>query len=472
MSLSADAALSAAVFLPLSGALAVALMPRAGVALALSVCWANAALVLALHPLIGATTALGGWAAPLGIGLRLDGLAWPFLALTAAVMALTTSGAGARAFLGRPGAAALWLFLLSGLNALFLSADAFNLYVALEIVSLAAVAITALGGAAAAAAAPALRYLIVGLGGSLLYLAGVAVLYRATGALDLGLLAAAGLEGPALAAPLALATVGLLMKAGVAPFHFWLPPAHGAAAPAASAVLSGVVVKAALYLLLRLWTETAPAGALAAAEPAFRVLGVAALAAGALGAARATRLKTVIAYSTVLQVGYVVLALGFAAQTPLAVKAAVAFVIAHGLAKAGVFIAAGSFRAANGHDRIDELTDPGPRLGPAKAAAALGAVALMGLPPSGGFLAKWTLAEAALLRGHWWMAPLLVGGAILTSLKMVRVADGLIRPRPEGAPPPPADVPRGWGALALAAAAMAAGFAGPALHAMIVEAAP
>ncbi len=470
MSLSADAALSAAVFLPLSGALAVALMPRAGVALALSVCWANAALVLALHPLIGAATALGGWAAPLGIGLRLDGLAWPFLALTAAVMALTTSGAGARAFLGRPGAAALWLFLLSGLNALFLSADAFNLYVALEIVSLAAVALTALGGAAAAA--PALRYLFVGLGGSLLYLAGVAVLYRATGALDLGLLAAAGLEGPALAAPLALPTVGVLLKAGVAPFQFWLPPAHGGAAPAASAVLSGVVVKAALYLLLRLWTETAPAAALAAAEPAFRVLGVAALAAGALGAARATRLKTVIANSTVLQVGYVVLALGFAAQTPLAVKAAAAFVIAHGLAKAGVFIAAGSFRAANGHDRIDELADPGPRLGPAKAAVALGAVALMGLPPSGGFLAKWTLAEAALLRGHWWVAPLLVVGAILTSLKMVRVADGLIRPRPEGAPPPPADVPRGWSALALAAAAMAAGFAGPALHAMIVEAAP
>jgi formate hydrogenlyase subunit 3/multisubunit Na+/H+ antiporter MnhD subunit len=442
----------------------------AAAAIALVACWANLALAIALHGLIGQSAALGGWAAPLGIGLRLDGLAWPFLALTAVVMALTTAGAGARAFLAAPGAAALWLLLLAGLNALFLSADVFNLFVALEIVSLSAVAITALGGAKAAE--PALRYLFVGLGGSLLYLAGVALLYRATGVLDLSLLAAAGLDGPVLAAPLALMTVGLLMKAGVAPFHFWLPPAHGAAAPAASAVLSGVVVKGALYLLLRLWTETAPSETLAAAEPVFRLFGLAALAAGAVGAVRATRLKALIAYSTVGQVGYVVLALGFAAETPLALKAAVAFVIAHGLAKAGVFVAAGTLRAANGHDRIDDLADPGARFGPAKAAVALGAIALMGLPPSGGFLAKWTLAEAALLRGHWWMAPLLVSGAILTSLKMVRLADGLIRTPPPGAPAPAADIPRGWSALALATLAMAAGFAGPELQSLIVEGGP
>ena len=470
MILPADAALSAAVALPLLGALAAFAAPRAAVGIAIAFCWANLALAAALHGMTGAETPLGGWAAPLGIGLRVDGLAWPFIALTAAVMALTASGGGARAFLAKPGAAALWLFLLAGLNALFLSADAFNLYIALEIVSLSAVAITALAGAAAAG--PALRYLFVGLGGSLLYLAGVAVLYRATGTLDLGMLSAAGLAGPALAASLALMTAGLLMKAGVAPFHFWLPPAHGAASPAASAVLSGVVVKGALYLLLRLWTETAPAGALAGAEPVFRALGLAALAAGALGATRATRLKTVIAYSTVLQVGYVVLALGFAAETPLAVKAAIGFVIAHGLAKAGVFVAAGSIRAANGHDRIDELADPGPRLGPAKGAVALGAIALMGLPPSGGFLAKWTLAEAALLRGHWWVAPMLVGGAILTSLKMVRIADGLVRTPAPDAPPPPSDIPRGWSALALAALALAAGFAGPELDRLVLETAP
>ena len=227
-------------------------------------------------------------------------------------------------------------------------------------------------------------------------------------------------------------------------------------------------MKAALYLLLRFWTDIAPDPALAAAEPAFRALGLAALAAGAVGAVRAARLKTLVAYSTVGQIGYVVFALGFAAETPLALKAAVAFVIAHGLAKAGVFVAAGAIRAANGHDRIDELADPGRRLGPAKGAVALGALALMGLPPSGGFLAKWTLAEAALGRGQWWVAPLLVTGAIVTSLKMLRLVEGLMRTRPAGAAPPPPDLPRGWSALALAALAVAAGFAGPTLQALIV----
>jgi multicomponent Na+:H+ antiporter subunit D len=472
MTPSPDTALVVAIALPLGGALLAMATPRQASRLALGGAWANALVVLALYGAVGQQTALGGWPAPLGIGLRLDGLSWPFLALAGAVMALVASHGGARRFLDAPGAGALWLFLIAGLNALFLAADSFNIYVALEIVSLAAVALTALGGPKATR--PALRYLFVGLAGSLLYLTGVALLYRFTGALDLGLVAGAGLAGPALAAPLGLMTAGLLMKAGVAPFHFWLPPAHGAAAPAASAVLSGVVVKAALYLLLRLWTEVAPAEALAAVEPLFRGLGILALGLGALGALRAVRLKAVIAFSTVAQIGYVTLALGFAAATPLAVKAAVAFVIAHGLAKAGVFLAAGVLRDANGHDRLDALADPGPRFGPAKAAIGLGAMALMGLPPSGGFLAKWTLAEAALARGAFWVAPLLVGGAVLTGIYMLRLVNGVVR-APDGAAPegaPPETIPRGWSAFALGGAALAAGFAGPALETLLLGGAP
>jgi formate hydrogenlyase subunit 3/multisubunit Na+/H+ antiporter MnhD subunit len=461
-----DAALVAGFALPIMASLAAFAAPRAGAAIAVGACWLNAGLALAMAQMIGAQTDLGGWAPPLGIRLRLDGLAWPFIMLTATAFALTATAAVGRAFLGRPGVAPLWLGLLGGLNALFLSADLFNLYVAIEVVSLAAVALTALGGAAASA--PALRYLFVGLGGSVMYLAAVAMLYRATGALDLDLIAASGVTGPALAVPLALASVGLLMKAGLAPFHFWLPPAHAGAAPAASALLSGVVVKAALYVLLRLWTEAAPTAALAAAEPVFRALGVIALGMGAVAALRATRLKALIAASTVAQLGYVSLALGFAAGTPLALKAAVAFILAHGLAKAGVFLAAESLKRGNGHDRLDELTDPGRLLGPAKAAIAMGAVALMGLPPSGGFLAKWTLAEAALGRGHWWMAPLLVAGAVLTGVYMLRLVHATLRTpqRPDG------DAPRGWSALTLGALAILAGFSGPLLERLLIGGAP
>ncbi len=466
MMLAPDAALVAAFALPLSASLAAFALPRAGAAVAIGAGWLNAALALSMAQAIGIHADLGGWAPPLGIRLRLDGMAWPFVMLTATAFALTSTSAVGRGFLSRPGVAPLWLGLLAGLNALFLSADLFNLYVAMEVVSLAAVALTALGGAAASG--PALRYLFFGLCGSVSYLAAVALLYRATGVLDVALIGAAGLTGPALAVPLTLASIGLLMKAGVAPFHFWLPPAHAEAAPAASALLSGVVVKAALYVLLRLWTEVAPAASLAAAEPVFRTLGVIALGTGAVAALRATRLKALIAASTVAQLGYVSLALGFAADEPLAIKAAVAFILAHGLAKAGVFLAAESLKRGNGHDRLDELTDPGRLLGPAKAAIALGAVALMGLPPSGGFLAKWTLAEAALGRGHWWMAPLLVLGAVLTGVYMLRLVNATLRTpqRPDG------DAPRGWSALALGALAVLAGFSGPMLDGLLVGPAP
>jgi formate hydrogenlyase subunit 3/multisubunit Na+/H+ antiporter MnhD subunit len=248
------------------------------------------------------------------------------------------------------------------------------------------------------------------------------------------------------------------------PFHFWLPPAHGAAAPAASALLSGIVVKAALYVLIRLWTEVAPPEVLAAAAPGFRALGVLALGVGALGAFRATRLKALIAFSTVAQIGYVPLALGFAGGQPLALKAAVAFMLAHGLAKGAIFLAADGVRRANGHDRLDDLADPGARLGPTKGAMALGIVALMGLPPSGGFLAKWTLAEAALQQGHWWVAPLMAAAAVLSGLYMLRLGATLMR-TPVC---PPSDAPRGWSALALAAAAMAVGFSGPLLQELLV----
>ncbi|TVQ55071.1 MAG: hypothetical protein EA355_10685 [Rhodobacteraceae bacterium] len=464
---SPDAALAALFVLPLTGALAAFAAPRAAAALAIGVSWANAALVGGLYGMVGARIALGGHAAPLGVALRLDGLAWPFLALAGALFAFAASATAGRALLAKPGAAALWLTLLAGLNALFVSADAFNLYITLEVVSLAAVALTALGGPAAGA--PALRYLFVSLGGSIFYLAGVAFFYRATGALDIGLIGAAGLSGPALAAPLALTTLGLLLKAGAAPFHFWLPPAHAAAAPAASALLSGVVVKAALYVLIRLWTDAAPPEALDAAAPVFRVLGLAALGVGALGAFRATRLKALIAFSTVAQIGYAPLALGFAAGSPLAVQALVAFMAAHGLAKGAIFLAADGLRRANGHDALDSLADPGSRLGPTKGAIGLGVVALMGLPPSGGFLAKWTLAEAATAQGHWWMAPLLAGAAVLTGVYMLRLVSALVR-APACAD---GDAPRGWSALALAVAAVALGFSGPMLSAlMLAEAAP
>ena len=460
-----EAVPAALVLLPLAAAPATPPRPGAGAAVAVVASWANLALVGLAAGAIGAETWIAGWSAPLGIGLRLDGLAWAFLAFSALVFAVAASAG--RATLAEDGAATLWATLIAGVNAILLGADLFNLYVGLEVVSLAAAGLAVVGAGAAAAGA-ALRYLFVGLGGSLLYLMGVAVIYRAAGALDIGVVAAAGPPAPALAAAMALATAGLLLKSGVAPFHFWLPPAHGSAAPAISAALSAVVVKTGIYVLARLWLELAPAAALAAAAPLLQALGVLAVVTGGVAALRAARLKTLIAYSTVAQLGYLTLALGCAARAPGAALAFVAFAAAHALAKSGLFLAAGDIAEACGHDEIARLADPGAACGPAKAAVAISAGVLAGLPPTGGFLAKWTLAQAAAAAGDWWVAPFLVAAGLLTAAYMARLATAMMRAPPGDAPPPAPGPVRGRGALVLGLAGLALGFLGAPL-ALLVE---
>ncbi|PJF34113.1 MAG: oxidoreductase, partial [Candidatus Thermofonsia Clade 1 bacterium] len=136
----------------------------------------------------------------------------------------------------------------------FLSGDVFNLYVTLELLGFSAVALTALAGKPNVLKA-AMRYLIISLSGSLMYLMGVAFLYGGFGALDIAQLNSLTRETPALAVAAALMTAGLAMKTALFPLHFWLPPAHANAAAPVSALLSALVVKGSFYILLRLWLE-------------------------------------------------------------------------------------------------------------------------------------------------------------------------------------------------------------------------
>ncbi len=206
--------------------------------------------------------AVGGWGAPLGIELHADGLSLLMLAATALVgLAVSVYSTG---YFGREQASRfwpLWLLLLGALNALFLSADIFNLYVTLELMGLAAVSLTALTGSRNALGG-AMRYLLATLLGSLLYLLGVALLYHGFGSVDIALLAARVEAVPVAWAALGLMTAGLLLKTALFPMHFWLPPAHASAPAPVSALLSALVVKASFYILLRLWlTVFAPLGA-------------------------------------------------------------------------------------------------------------------------------------------------------------------------------------------------------------------
>lgn len=458
--------------LPLAAAMLAVVFGRHGPAIAVIALAGMTAAIATLALTVArdgvATLEAGGWPAPLGIALQADGIACAFLSMTALVMAGVV--AQARVHFGSPvselrAAWAFWplsLLLWSALNVTFLSRDLFNLYVGLELMSLAAVALVAIEGKAATLAA-ALRYMLVALLGSLLYLLGVVLLYSAHGALDIPHIAER-VPAPADLLAVALMTAGLAAKMALFPFHGWLPPAHSGAPAPASALLSALVPKAAFVILMRLWFEAVPDLASAAILTLMGALGAAAILHGSVMALQQERLKLVIAYSTVAQIGYLLLVFplagGESAAQPWAAGAwtGVMFhALSHGLAKAAMFLCAGLWMTSLGHDRIEGLGGLARATPMAAFAFGLAAITLMGLPPSGGFTAKYLLLTSALASGQWVWAVVLLLGGLLTAAYLYRPLAATFEQADE-APPP---VPRAQQAvpLALAGAAILLGIA-------------
>ncbi len=410
------------ILLPLGGALACFLLPRRavilGLASALGVVVCVAALGWQLLEQGAQRYTLGGWGAPLGIDLYADGLSLLML-VAAAVVGLGISVYSSGYFEPKQSAVfwPLWLFLWTALNALFLSADIFNLYVTLELLGLAAVSLVALAGGADALTS-AMRYLLVNLLGSLFYLLGVALLYHSLGSVDIAILAQRMEPSPAVWTAMGLMSAGLLLKTALFPLHFWLPPAHASAPAPVSAMLSALVVKASFYILLRLWLEIFPLTDSALGQ-LFGLLGATAVIWGGLQALRQTRLKMLIAYSTVAQIGYLFLA--FPLGTVTAWKGALYLLLSHALAKAAMFMAAGNILHFSGHDRIADLDRVAQRLPLTLTAFALAGVSIMGLPPSGGFIGKWMLLDAALRTGQWWWVVILILGGLLAAAYVFKV---------------------------------------------------
>ncbi|MFN2309027.1 MAG: complex I subunit 5 family protein [Gammaproteobacteria bacterium] len=403
---------------------------------------------------------LGGWGVPLGIELYADGLSVLMLWMTALVSGVVSLYS--LAYWPRAAAPAgfwsLWLFLWAALNALFLSGDIFNLYVTLELLTLAGVGLVVLAGDAAIPAA--LRYLIAAVLASLGYLLGVALLYGAHGTLDLAMLAERIKPGPLAWSALALMTISLALKSALFPLHFWLPPAHAAAPAPVSAALSALVVKAAFYLVWRLWFQPFGGLALDGGAQLLGALGAAAVVWGSWQALRAERLKLLIAHSTVAQVGYLFLLFPLAAggAVVLAADGALLHMLSHAFAKAALFLAAGVAIHALGHDRIGGLGDLTRRFPLTLFAMGLAGTSLMGLPPSGGFVGKWLLLQAVLAAGQWWWVAVLIGGGLLTAAYLFRVFRVMFV-APSGAAVARVPLAMEVGALVLALLALALGFA-------------
>jgi formate hydrogenlyase subunit 3/multisubunit Na+/H+ antiporter MnhD subunit len=392
-----------------------------GLGVAIAVCavtWGSG------HPLV---YLVGGWTPPLGIALRADGISAAMMIVTAIVICATALFA--RGDFAQPrrspearGPLAFWTFLLAiwgALNAVVLGDDLFNLYVALELLTFAAVPLVCIKGYEETIQA-ALRYLLFALFGSVLYLLGTVLIYGAYGTLDIALLSGRVHAEPATVIAIALMTMGLLAKTALFPFHLWLPPAHAGAPAPGSAVLSALVVKGSFFLIVRLWFDAMPGLITEAAAQLLGTLGAGAILFGSVLALRQQRLKLLIAYSTVAQIGYLFflfpLSGGPGASEPwgsIAWTGGWLQLFSHAFAKAAMFMAAGLIAEAIGHDRIADLGGIGRILPVTVFTFGLAGLSLIGVPPSGGFSAKWLLLLATVMEGQWWWAVVILVGGLL-----------------------------------------------------------
>lgn len=423
------------VLLPLCwAALSFVLGPKRGAGLALAglAIQLMLALAAAQQAAFGHVSrhAAGGWKAPLGIELVLDGLAAVML-LLAQFVSLPLALYARAYFSEHPeGGYYFWPlagFLIAAMNALFLSGDLFNIYVTLELLGLTAVGLVA----SAAGTGPliaALRYLFATLLGSAAYLLGVALLYGTYGSVSLSILTPLVVQNMpnAVIAAASVMLAGLMLKTAIFPFHFWLPPAHGGAPAPVSALLSALVIKASFYLIMRLWLTLFMPATTAAAAQLLGALGAAAILWGSVMALRQERLKMLVAYSTVAQIGYLFLFFPLVTQTPpdaaqSAMQGAVMQAVSHGLAKAAMFAAAGAVVLSTGHDTIARFGGISGRLPLTLFTFGIAGVTLMGLPPSSGFIAKWLLIDAALASRQWGIILVMIVGGLLTAAYVFRV---------------------------------------------------
>ena len=367
---------------------------------------------------------VGGWHPPLGIALRADGISAAMMLTTAIVICAT--GLFARGEFGQPrgspetrASQVFWILLLgiwSGLNTVVLGDDLFNLYVALELLTFAAVPLVSLKGYQETIKA-ALRYMLFALFGSVLYLLGTVLIYGAYGTLDIAMLSGRVHPEPVAWIAASLMTMGLLAKTALFPLHLWLPPAHAGAPAPGSAVLSALVVKGSFFLIVRLWFDAMPGLMNVASGQILGTLGAGAVLFGSILALRQQRLKLLIAYSTIAQIGYLFfifpLTAGNEPWDSVAWTGGWLQLFSHAFAKASMFMAAGLIAETLGHDRIAEFGGINRVIPITVIAFGLAGLSLMGVPPSGGFVAKWLLLLATVMEGQWWWAVVMLVGGLL-----------------------------------------------------------
>ncbi len=388
--------------------------------------------------------AFGGWAAPWGIEYRLDAVnAIVLLIVTGISTVVLLFAKTSVAHEIRPEQQVLfytsWLLCLTGLLGITITGDAFNLFVFLEISSLSSYVLISLGSDRRALTA-AYQYLIMGTIGATFILIGIGLLYMVTGTLNMADLAGRLPELTAsrtVRTAFAFLTVGIGLKLALFPLHLWLPNAYAYAPSVVTAFLAATATKVAIYMLLRFMFSVFGAGFSFGAMPLptlLVLLGAAAVLSASTVAIFQHNIKRMLAYSSVAQIGYMVLGMSLASSAGL--TAAVLHLFNHALMKGGLFLALGCIAWRLGSVRLGDLAGLGYRMPWTMAAFVAGGLSLIGLPLTAGFISKWYLVLAALEQGWWPVVIVVVAGSLLAVVYIWRVIEtAYFRDRGEPAPP-------------------------------------
>ncbi|MGJ8674642.1 MAG: monovalent cation/H+ antiporter subunit D family protein [Pseudoalteromonas sp.] len=363
---------------------------------------------------------LGGWRPPWGIEYKIDSLN--------AFVALIVSGIGCLACLFGyrsvpdeieektiPLFYAAFQLCLLGLLGIALTGDIFNLFVFLEISSLATYALISMGKNRKALTA-AFSYLILGTIGATFFLIGVGFLFAASGSLNTADIAnrfSTFEDMQLVETALIFMVMGIALKAAIFPLHSWLPNAYSHAPSTVSVFLSATATKVSIYVLLRILYDLYPIQYwVDMLLPQIMLsLGCVAVIYGSYRAWQQTEMKRLLAFSSVAQIGYIVI--GFSLVNQLGLTAAIIHLFNHALIKATLFIGAGILLYRANTTELGSLRGLGKDMPWTFAAITLAGLSLIGVPGTVGFVTKWYLLEAAVEKGMWIVVITIVFGSVL-----------------------------------------------------------
>jgi len=372
----------------------------------------------------------GGWAPPLGVEFIYDSLSSFILMVinTIAFLVLIHSkGVADREFPEKkmPYYALVMLFML-GLNGITLTGDIFTLFVFLEISSLSSYGLMSVGKKFAVYTA--FRYLIIGSIGGSLYLLGVFYLYTVTGTLNMADIAAMIPQvatQPGIVTGIILIVAGFGIKAALFPMHGWLPDLYAQANSTSSALVAPIGTKVAAYVLIRLLLLVFGINAVDAVAPISTIIGILAsigIIYGSIYAIRQTQLKRMLAYSSVSQIGYVLLGLSLA--NPMGFRGAVLHILNHAIMKACLFLVAANLEKQEGHSDLSKFNKSFAKKYPwSMLAFTLAALSMIGLPPLAGFFSKWYLAVGAVEGEQSWYLIVILASSLLNAAYFFRIIE-------------------------------------------------